>query len=437
MRNKLYIVLVFHILLLLFQLAFRQLILDTTFVRDFGLFVLCFIFYGGQKEHYKNKDILSSMIRIYLLYGFLMSVIHIIDGVGTLDAVVTYRNHFFPFILFFIAVYLLRDSKYRKKWVDFLYVVFIILLADVYIEKLMDIAGISRGILPWYQYQFTHYYRFIDTEAGARIVDNPEQSPILGLLGWNNPTACAITALFSFFLPFLLKSGIKQGPDMPKVACLATPSKVILFVLTIGALAILTIKTPFFSLAFVFLLYLVKGGNNKSFKTIIVVTIITVIVAYFTFPFWGETFMELMEETEGEYGMSYIFDQAVIAALLSSAFSGSPLALLFGTDITNNSMYSLLEVRIIVHTIQFGVIWLIIYGMISFYSIKAYNYIQRIKHLATYDQLMATGAFLLIVSYLVDFLHYAHAMFLFHYDIFVVSIALLVAIKQRGVINES
>ena len=50
---------------------------------------------------------------------------------------------------------------------------------------------------------------------------------------------------------------------------------------------------------------------------------------------------------------------------------------------------------------------------------------------------MATGAFLLIVSYLVDFLHYAHAMFLFHYDIFVVSIALLVAIKQRGVINES
>ena len=93
--------------------------------------------------------------------------------------------------------------------------------------------------------------------------------------------------------------------------------------------------------------------------------------------------MELMEETEGEYGMSYIFDQAVITALLSSAFSGSPLALLFGTDITNNSMYSLLEVRIIVHTIQFGVIWLIIYGMISFYSIKAYNYIQRIKHLAT------------------------------------------------------
>lgn len=437
MRNKLYIVLVFHILILLFQLAFRQLILDTTFVRDFGLFIMCFIFYSGQRERFKKKDTVSSMVRIYLLYGIFMSIIHIFDGTGALDAIIIYRNHFFPFILFFIAVYILRDVKYRKKWIDFLYIVFIILLADVYIEKLLDLAGISRGILPWYQYQFTHYYRFIDTDAGARLVDNPEQSPILGLLGWNNPTACAITALFSFFIPFLLRPGIKKSPEIPKVACLTSPSKIILFVLTIGALAILTIKTPFVALAVVFLVYMLKGGNNKSIKTIVVVTIITAFVAYLTFPIWGETFMELMEETQGEYGMSYIFDQAVITTLLSTAFSGSPLAFLFGTDITNNSMYTLLEVRIIVHTIQFGVIWLVIYGLISFYSIKTYSITQKMKQLATSDQLMATGAFLLIVSYLIDFLHYAHAMFLFHYDIFVVSIALLVAISQKGVTHEN
>lgn len=436
MRSKLYLVLVFHILLLLFQLSFRQLIVDTTFVRDFGLFLMCFIFFGGQRERIKEKDTLTTLVKIYLLYGILMSLFHIVDGEGVLNTIVEYRNHFFPFILFFIAVYLLRDVKYRKKWVDFLFVVFIILLVDVYVEALMDMAGISRGVLPWYQYQFTHYYRFTDTDAGAKIVVNPEKSPILGLLGWNNPTSCAITALFSFFLPFLLRPRIKKSAEMPKVACLSSFSKVLLFILTIGALAILTIKTPFVALAFVFLLYLMKGGKNKNAKTIVAVTVITVIVAYLTFPLWGETFFELFEETQGEQGMSYIFDQTVIATLLSVAFSGSPLAFLFGTDITGNSMYTLLEVRLIVHTIQFGVIWLIIYGLISVYSLKTYNIINRCNR-ATFDQMAATGAFLLVVSYLVDFLHYAHVMFLFHYDIYVVSIALLVAIKQKGIIHES
>ena len=243
MRSKLYLVLVFHILLLLFQLSFRQLIVDTTFVRDFGLFLMCFIFFGGQRERIKEKDTLTTLVKIYLLYGIIMSLFHIVDGEGVLNTIVEYRNHFFPFILFFIAVYLLRDVKYRKKWVDFLFVVFIILLVDVYVEALMDMAGISRGVLPWYQYQFTHYYRFTDTDAGAKIVVNPEKSPILGLLGWNNPTSCAITALFSFFLPFLLRPGIKKSAEMPKVACLSSFSKVLLFILTIGALAIIRFRT--------------------------------------------------------------------------------------------------------------------------------------------------------------------------------------------------
>lgn len=438
MRRKLYIVLAFHILLLLFQLAFRQLIFDTTFVRDFGLFLLCGIYVLGQKEHTNYRDTVATLVKIYLLFGILMSFFHIIDGTAVLDTIVTYRNHFFPFILFFITVYVFRDARYRKKWVDFLFIVYLILVIDVYIEAIMDFADISRTSLPWYQYQFAHYYRFTETDAGARIVASPENCPILGLLGWNNPTSCAITGLFSFFIPFLLQP-FSKSKDLPNVARLPRVMKLFLFILTLGALAILTIKTPFFSLAGVILLYLMKGNKRKkgnSIKTIVLVTFITAIVAYLTFPLWGETYMELAEETQGEYGMSYIFDQAVILSLLSAAFTDSPLAILFGTDITNNSMYYLLEVRIIVHTIQFGVTWLIIYGLISISSIKVYNRIEKSSCTAN-DQVMATGAFLMIVSYLIDFLHYAHAMFYFHCDLFVISIALLVAIKQKGFTHEN
>ena len=435
MRNKLYIVLAFHILLLLFQLSFRQLFFDTTFVRDFGLFLMCFIYIGSKKEHYNNNDTVIKMVKIYMLYGILMSIVHVLDGEDVLNVIVIYRNHFFPFILFFIALYLFQDFRYRKKWVDFLFVVFLILLVDVYVEKLMEITGISREILPWYRYQFAHYYRFTEDDAGLRIVTNPENSPVLGLLGWNNPTSCAIAALFSFFIPFLLKPGA-HSLNLPKVAQLSAFSRIMIFILTIGALAILTIKTPFAAIAVVFFLYMFKEGNKSSLKIIIVVTVITALIAYLSFPYWGETYMELAEETKGEHGMSYIFDQGLIIALLGAAFGGSPLAFFFGTDISNNSLYSMLEVRIIVHTIQFGILWLFIYGAITIGGIKSFNRIRK-SNVDYIDRLIATGAYLLIISYLVDFLHYAHAMFLFHLDILVVSIALIVSIGKRRKIYEN
>lgn len=433
MRSTLYKILVFHILILLFQLAFRQLILDTTFVRDIGIFLMCFVYFvSGGKISSKN-DSIGTMVKIYLWYGVIMTIIHIVDGVDALGAIVTYRNHFFPFILFFMTVYIMYDIKYRIKWVNVLFVVFLIILFGVYLEALMDIIGISRGTLPWYQYQFTHYYRFTEDATGERLITNPEQSPILGFLGWNNPTSCAIAALFSFFIPFLLQPSSHEQ-NIPIVSRISNLKKIAMFVLTIGAMAILTIKTSFACLAVVFILYVLQNGR-KGLKMIVPAVVFLIIVAVLTFPLWGESFTELVEETRGEYGFSYIFNQNVVLTLLQAAYSDSPLALLFGVDLSNNSMYELLEIRVIVHTIQFGLFWLIIYGMIMLYVIRDYKYIRR-KKLQPFDKTIAMGAFLMVVCYLVDFLHYAHAMFYFHFDIMVVSIAILVAVKQKGVCYE-
>lgn len=431
-RKKLFALLEFHILLLLFQLVFRQLAIDTTFVRDIGIFLLCLFFF---KINYKHKqDSIETLVKIYLWYGILMSLFHIINGVGFLDAIVVYRNHFFPFFLFFVTVFLMQDAGIRKRWVDFMYVVFLILLVDIYVEMAMDLVGISRGVLPWYQYQFAHFYRFTEDAAGARIVTNPEASPVLGLLGWNNTTSCGLVALFSFFIPFLLQSK-ENDKTLPRVMRLSQGNKIILFIMTIGAMAILTIKTPFAALAFVIFLYVIYNGK-KSLKPVIAITSVLAIVAFLSFPIWGETYLELAEETKGEYGFSYIFDSNLIGTLLNAAFGDSPLALLFGTDISNNSVFTMLEVRLVVYTIQFGLFWLILYGLICLLSFKTYKRIRRVDQ-QSLDGLIATGAFLLIVSYLVDFLHYAHVMFYFHMDIFVVSLAILTAIKLYGFRYES
>lgn len=435
MKKTLYIVLSIHVFILLFQLSFRQLFLDTTFIRDIGIFILCAIYITRDKKNTNIKDSLGGIVNIYLWYGVLMSIFHLLDGIPFLGVIADYRNHFFPFVLFFVSLYILQDIKYRKKWVDLLYWVFIIMLVDIYIEKAMDIAGISRVSLPWYQYQMAHYYRFTELETGSRMLANPETIPILGLLGWNNVTACGLTALFSFFVPFLLQKGIHEK-GMPRVARLSKIQKIVLLVATIAALIILEIKTPFAALVVVFFIYMLQTGKRDLIRTIVPIVIIGCLVAYFTFSLWQDIFQELFEETTGEYGFSYIFDQNVIGALLSAAFSDSPLAFLFGTDITNNSMFDLLEVRLIVHTIQFGVLWLITYSLVYIFAFKAYNKTKKIR-LQPFDKLLAMGSMLLIVSYVVDFLHYAHVMFLFHIDIFVVTLAVLVSVRQRGVIYES
>ena len=129
-----------------------------------------------------------------------MSIVHVLDGEDVLNVIVTYRNHFFPFILFFIALYLFQDFRYRKKWVDFLFVVFLILLVDVYVEKLMEITGISREILPWYRYQFAHYYRFTEDDAGLRIVTNQNLSfRTIGLEQSNFLCNCSFVFIFYSF----------------------------------------------------------------------------------------------------------------------------------------------------------------------------------------------------------------------------------------------
>lgn len=414
------------------QLTFRQLVFDTTFVRDIGIFVLCAIFFtnGGHIDGGFKMSSLYKWIKIYLVYGILMVFIHLTTGGDIVPTIVLYRNHFFPFILFYIALYIMQEERFRIKWTNLLFLLFVILIGDIYIEKLMEITGVSRSILPWYQYQFFHYYRFNTAPDHIPNAISPEDSPILGFLGYPNPTSCAITALFCFFLPFLLHEGINSN-DVPYVMRLSKKRRLLLTLLGVGAMAILQIKTPFISLVVCFLLYLLFDGK-RNIKPIVVTGVLLTIVGYLTYGLWGDTFIELSEETKGEEGFNYIFDMQFIGALLQSVMDTSFIGFLTGVSNGDSLFLEKLEVRLVMFTITLGLLWLLCFVMIV---IKSYGVFSKILKQTIYksslDRTMSIGIFLLLVNYILDFLHYAHALYLFHFDIIAVSLAILVVINVK------
>lgn len=435
MRNKLYKILIIHILVQLFQLLFRQVIFDTTFVRDIGIFVMCAIYVSNKsKDKITASGSIVSLIKTYLIYGLFMVFMHIVMGEDTMSSILLYRNHFFPFVIFFFALYIMRDISYRKRWVNFLYVLFLLFLLDIYAEKLMEMNGISRSILPWYQYQFAHYYRFSTAPNAIPGACPPEFAPTLGFLGYTNPSSCAFTGLFLFLLPFLILSN-KTEQGQPHVVYLSKLKKNSLIALSLGAIVILDVKTPFIALllSFIFITSVAVKVSFNNIKRIISVFLVILIIGYFTSGLWGEQIDILHEETFSSGEMDYILDMALISNLFNAAIDKSVIGLLTGVNLTDNSLFLNLEIRFIVFTFSLGLIWTIIFSLICISTYKVYKkLINNFRNYCNFDILLAIGCFLLFVNYVVDIFHYAHVLYYFHLDIFAVSLAILVAIYKSN-----
>lgn len=409
--------------LVFFQLGIRH-YLDTTLIRDVCL-LLAILVYAFSSRKPVRRDPVSSIVWLMIGYGVLLIFIHSLNGSSLIGAVTQFRNFFLPLAIVPIYRVVLLEKEFRSKIVKFVFVLFVILLVDVYLEFFFQLIGLSRDIFPWYPFQYTHLYRFSTAPDAIPGAVSPEQAPILGIQGWPLNTSATLLSLFAFVYPWLMADIFNL--KVMKFQSGSHLTKYLWLILCAGALLILQVKTTMIAFVVVILIdaFTRKGKAIKSFFAI---SLVFILVAALTKDFWAGIFEVFSDEfAEGE--LDYILNPETMRNLFNAFFSGSPIDLLFGADFSHLPNFENLEIRLLVFTLELGVVWLILFCIVYIRALKlGKRFLRKYSCDGSIDPLFVKGILLTLIAYLIDMLHYANQMYLFNIFFFGVMLALMSSI---------
>ena len=408
-----------QLILVFFQLGLRHFV-DSTLVRDICL-ILAIVISLLSARRVVPRDGITGSVWLYLCYGILIMSIHSLTGASVVSSVTQFRNFFLPLAIVPISKCLFVEKSFRLKLVKFIFALFVILLADVYVEYIFQLIGLSRDVFPWYPFQYTHIYRFSTAPDAIPGAINPEQAPILGIQGWPLNTSATLLGLYAFVYPLIMDTSSKSNVfyfqnKFPWV-------KYLWLILVAGALLILQVKMTM--IAFIALITIhVFSRKGKVIKDVILISTLFLLVAALTKDLWVEIFQVFSDEfAEGE--MDYILSAETLGNLFSVFFSGSPIDLFFGADFSHLPNFENLEIRLLVFTLELGIIWLIFYLIINIRTLRIGKRLLKKGNLETTDSLLVKGIQLSLITYLIDMLHYANQMYLFNIFFFGVMLALM------------
>lgn len=409
--------------LVFFQLGIRH-YLDTTLIRDVCL-LLAILVYAFSSRKPVRRDPVSSIVWLMIGYGVILIFIHSLNGSSLLSAVTQFRNFFLPLAIVPIYRVVFLDEEFKSKIVNFVFILFVILLADVYLEFFFQLIGLSRDIFPWYPFQYTHLYRFSTAPDAIPGAVSPEQAPILGIQGWPLNTSATLLGLFAFVYPWLMNDN--SNLKVMKFQSGSNMTKYLWLILCAGALIILQVKTTMIAFVVVILIdaFTRKGKAIKSFLTI---SLVFILVAALTKDFWAGIFEVFSDEfAEGE--LDYILNPETMGYLFNAFFSGSPIDLMFGADFSHLPNFENLEIRLLVFTLELGVVWLILFCIVYIRALKlGKRFLKKNRGVCLIDPLFVKGILLTLIAYLIDMLHYANQMYLFNIFFFGVMLALMSSI---------
>jgi len=386
---------------------------DTIFYRDIILLIMLVLFAGIislNKRQRRINNIMDKIIIYYLCLGAVVILFLILySGVNPLSAIIEYRNHFFPFFLFFISRAIITDSRLRIKISNYFFIIFLILSLSTFCEYLLiKIIDFSPYNIPWYEYTFLNSDRYIGNNTNSAIgYINPSQTPILGIFGWPHATAASLMCLFGFNYPFMISSRSRNASKLLIVNrfskifnyamifitafVIIIVLKVKMHILTLGLLIILfptlilktnVMKSILFTSIFALLLY-----NIDSFKSILIQSVIE-----------GYVGSEMREST-----LSFMM---LNLDLLSIQNDLTPISIFFG-HFTNSTGG---EFRILSYLLRFGIIWFILFMSIPVIAFSRMKRCIKSNRLLPFDKYFITGViYLLLISY-IDMGHYARAM---------------------------
>jgi len=424
-----------HILLVSFQLPFRAILMDITYIRDVLIVAsLCLLLgaiaISGRLSFSKNHSLLDILVFFYLLYGMIMILIWLISGISPIESFREFRNNFFPVVLFFIAKKTLASPSLRIKVANIFFLIAMIYLIGVLIEYLLiKIIGYSPYIFPWYRYTFLFSYRYIGNVVSASGYIVPESTPVLGMLGWPHATAATLMVLFAFSYPYLLKRIRKNNYVGSSFWISRFPMLFRYFIVFLTATAIfliLEVKTQMvaFVLLILVLPFFTKGKNLG--KNLLIATFLFIIAL------------------SSDFIQSVITKSFVKGFITVGGGRDSTIAYILRVNpfsaIANQPMYSILfgnwheggdsELRLLNYTLRFGLIWLLLFLGIFVVGFFYARKIASNRFVKPSDRLFAIGSIGLLFVCFLDMGHYARAMTWPIIDIMAVCLGALAAIDS-------
>lgn len=431
--DKLLRVLIFiHIYLISYQLIFRQIIFETTLYRDF-LLILIFGIWGVNSLLKKKflisfQDKLTNSVLMYFFYGFVIVFFFLVQNVNLIDTLVAFRNHFFPVILFFVSKKVFKNSIERKTVIKFLFIFFNILAFNIVLEWLFMSFKVDMSVFPWYRFTFSTSNRYLTGPEPDFNAVNPSDSPLLGILGWGHATSALFVALFSFLIPL-----IRYNSFFKNKLISVNSYHVIFFAFSCIILGLIGVKTSLISILIIFFIFLYKHGNI-NFKKFLPATCLIILLAFLTRNLWSDYIIEKINAAfvgdENGSIFTAIFNADVFRFVLLD-MAKSPIKFLFGGDISSLLENAFLELRLLLFTVNYGVIWLFLFLRLNYVFFKKAISNFYSADFVLQDRYFSLSIYLLIIAYLLDSLHYARIMYYPNIDIYFVLLGVFSNVKKQ------
>jgi hypothetical protein len=414
-----------HLFLVTFQLPLRALVFDTTLYRDVLLLSAIGLWGLGvlrKKGRVKSRNALDYFVSLYLLYGVFTVIVALSNNVPLLDAMTQMRNTFFPAGIYFVAKRAFASPEAQSRLINVLIVFAIIQVLDVLGESMVQRAGFSLSTIPWYPYVFKTNYRFIGNEVLAKGYILPEDTPILGLLGYPHYTVATLMALFAFSYPLLIEKNLKDllGAWSPVAVLPAWFRRGIGFAAVV-AVFILGVRTHLVSLVFVFMILPFFTQPKIILRNLFIIggSGLVLVAAGLLEPGLARIQTGLLGEGTRDSSLSFILSLSEIKFIATSTL---PRVLLGNADISSQvfSEVGAFEMKLLFFTAAFGLIWLILF--LGIY-ITGFVYLRRIlfdRLSERMTKLFAVGAIGALTVFLLDMGHYGRTMWAPNIDIWMV-----------------
>ncbi|CAB1075332.1 hypothetical protein D1AOALGA4SA_3152 [Olavius algarvensis Delta 1 endosymbiont] len=426
-----------HLVVITIQIPLRAVLVDTTYWRDILLGVtvnLSILFVLAERGRIRGRQfsLLGSLSFCYVLYGVFLIPLTVYDGFTLVDSIREFRNYFFPMVLFFVSRRILGSTLLRAQLTNLIIVMGGILIAGVILEYLVFMLGLSKNSLPWYAYTFENSYRYIGNITGETGYILPQDSPILGFLGWPHATVAVIMTFFAFGYPFLFSSRRKISQVGAALWWTRIPNWIAaaaLFAVITGVL-IIKVKTHIVVLSF-FILALPFIGTRSLSSRFWTVSCVLFLGFAFTLWFWP-TLSDAFRDT--------FIDRPNRRATLPVLFSSElPLFIL---DLPATSFFlgwrgdagfikDGTELRLLYYTLRFGTVWLILFlGLFLTGFWQSYRFMKS-KNVHPFDRLYAMATSGLMLVCILDMGHYARVMTWPIIDYFAVCLGAMTAIADN------
>jgi hypothetical protein len=428
-RCLLYLVCV-HLAVLFLQLPLRAIVVDTTFWRDGLLLLTCGLWFltALMVPRPFTMHRMDIAVATLFFYGVAQLVVGITTAGNAADRVLDFRNYFLPLLLYFPARTAFSVPRHRTMFVMFMFLFFAIFLLNPLVESAYRLTTLPTRWIPWYRYAFDHDDRFLGNSDTAYI--SPEDSPLLGLLGYPHYTAPALVALFAFVLPLFgvkIRRCLGDGRSQP-LSMLSEAPQGIYLVLFVAAVALLGVRTHMVS-ALIVLFVLPSGG--KAFKVLGYVGA-AVVIAMLAVPKQVVGVLSLfaagiVSDRGGPTSLGLILSVNEFMIVISAPLRAILIGFGPGFGASSDGPW---ELKLLYFTARLGVLWLLFFSIVVVMAFRAVLDTRRRYPKSSFQYRVAQGCFGMTVVYLLDAGHYMRLMAWPNLDLWVVSLALLGSIAE-------